>query len=160
MNSTFRLATWADALYAADLKWWDECIGDVQRLFRGELWSHENAASKKHGLFKLPGRPGVGLGRDAIHFGGNSGYQVINLAYLFGAAKIILLGYDMQMTGGQSHWHGDHPWALRKKPPVQNWISRFKALAHDLETEGVEVINATRETALTCFPRRSIEVIE
>lgn len=33
------------------------------------------------------------------------------------------------------------------------------ALASDLEADGVEVINASRQTALECFQRRPLEEI-
>jgi hypothetical protein len=98
-----------------------------------------------------------GLGKDHIHGGGNGGYQTINLVYLFGAVKIILFGFDMQLTGKKSHWHGDHPGDLNRDLPVKTFQKNFPALAQDLKAEGVEVINATRETALECFPRMGIE---
>lgn len=101
------------------------------------------------------GRPGLGL--DKVHFGANSGYQAINLAYLFGAVRIVLLGFDMQMTAGKSHWHGDHPGELNRDCPVRSFAKNFPALASDLSGAGVEVINATRETALDCFPIKKLE---
>jgi hypothetical protein len=89
-----------------------------------------------------------------IHGGGNSGYQAVNLAFLFGAAKIVLLGFDMK---GGSHWHGDHPGALNRGVPTRAFAKAFPALADDLKSEGVEVLNATRDTALECFPKIDLE---
>jgi hypothetical protein len=43
---------------------------------------------------------------------------------------------------------------------VQNykhWTNAFPQLAADLVQEGVEVINLSRETALDCFPRMTLE---
>lgn len=94
-----------------------------------------------------------------IHWGGNSGYQAINLAYLWGARRVVLLGYDMQKTDGKSHWFGDHPKGLNGNSPYPTWIQKFDRLAADLKSEGVEVINATRETALRCFQRANLEDI-
>lgn len=37
------------------------------------------------------------------------------------------------------------------------WRAKFPALAADLKREGVRVINASRETALECFERMSLE---
>lgn len=101
-----------------------------------------------------------GLGLDCIRYGGNSGYQAINLAFLFGAKRIILLGYDMQKTDGKSHWHGDHPGSLRKESALASWVQRFDSLASDLKYYGVEVLNASRETALKCFERVDIDSID
>jgi hypothetical protein len=58
---------------------------------------------------------------------------------------------------GEFHWHGRHPKNLDRSCPVKSWAKNFPALADDLRAEGVEVINATRETALECFPRMGLE---
>jgi len=103
-------------------------------------------------------RRGAGLctDEDTIHHGHNSGYQAINLAYHFGVSRIILLGYDMQHTGGKTHWHGDHPKSLNNAAGVANWVKNFKPLAKDLARVGIEVINCTTETALDCFKRADV----
>lgn len=159
MNTTFRAAPWADALYACDLAWWDRHIDEVRQSFAGESWTQTPEAARRHGLRFIEGRPGRGLSKErgVIHQGGNSGYQAIGLAVDQGAERIVLLGYDMQKTGGQSHWFGDHPQGLNKNSPYAMWVPKFDSLAADLRDEGVEVINATRETALRCFPRMPIE---
>lgn len=92
-----------------------------------------------------------------IHAGLNSGYQAIGLAYELGAAKIILIGFDMQHTGGKTHWFGDHPKGLTNAHGIKNWIPGFTALAKGLEFQGIEVINCSIETALTCFKRAKLE---
>jgi hypothetical protein len=37
------------------------------------------------------------------------------------------------------------------------WQAKFPQLAVDLQAEGVRVINASRQTALTCFERMTLE---
>lgn len=91
-----------------------------------------------------------------INHGLNSGYQAINLAYHTGAKRIILLGYDMQHTGGKSHWHGDHPKSLSNAQGIHNWRHRFIALAGDLKRMGVQVYNCSTDTALKCFERADV----
>lgn len=118
---------------------------------------YDNA--KKFDLNIVYGRQGKGLGRDVIHYGNNSGYQAINLAYLWGAERIILLGFDMQHTSGKVHFFGDHPKHLANGPCFHSIIPMFDRLAKDLEEEGVEVINATRTTALTCFKTQDLETV-
>ncbi len=99
------------------------------------------------GLSKIPG---------VIHQGNNSGYQIIDLAAQFGVRRILLLGYDMQKTGGKAHWFGDHPAKLKKPSPYGSWIANFDTLARDARERGIEIINCSRETALECFPRATI----
>jgi hypothetical protein len=43
-----------------------------------------------------------------IGSGGNSGFQALNLALQFGARRVILVGFDLNLAGGV-HWHGRTP---------------------------------------------------
>lgn len=104
-----------------------------------------------------------GLGRHGvIHQGGNSGFQAINLAWLWGAKTIVVLGLDCKPAqDGKAHWFGQHGPGLTQRQPFGLWQGAFPALAKDLEAEGVRVINASRDTALTCFETAQLEhVIE
>lgn len=125
--------------------------------FTGECWTQSEVSAKKYGLNRVSGSHDGGLSTKPghIHFGGNSGYQAINLVYHFGAAEIVLLGYDM----GGTHWFGKHPPQLEKGTPFMNLIPKFWALARDLQLEGVEVINCSRESALQCFVRKDLEAV-
>ena len=92
----------------------------------------------------------MGLGRAGVATGGNSGYQAVNLAYLLGAKRIGLIGFDMR--GGEfQHFHGDHGGGLNNPTPslFAEWIPRFNDLHRLLAAEGVELINYSRESALT-----------
>lgn len=110
---------------------------------------------------RIPGESKPGLGRATIHFGNNSGYQAVNLAYIFGITRMILLGFDMKIRDDKVHFFGDHPYHKKYQGPNSNtmkrWVFNFEQLAYDLKREGVEVLNATRDTALTCFPRVRLE---
>jgi len=115
--------------------------------------------AQQNGILAYQGRDTPGLGRDMLHFNDNSGAQAINLAYLLGATRIILVGYDMQNTGGRAHWFGEHPHELMTGGNYAVYVDRFTRLAADLKYEGVEVINCTRETALYQFRRDTLESI-
>ncbi len=160
INDTYRLAPSAAALYACDGGWWKVHYETVRLSgFAGELWTQDEWAAKRFGLNRIgsENRPGLGL-HDVIHQGGNSGYQAINLAYLWGAAQILLLGFDCGPSlRGDAHWFGQHPPTLTQHQPYEMWRAKFPALAADLTREGVRVINASRETALDCFERMSLE---
>jgi hypothetical protein len=155
VNDNYRLAPWADWLYACDGRWWDVYASDVRAKFAGECWTRDEIAAKRYGLhwIRSSSQPGLSPDNSLIHEGGNSGYQAINLARNFGAKRIVLLGYDM----GGPHWFGDHP---RELPVLSNYtifLANFPQLAADLKREGVEVVNCTRKTALDCFPKATIE---
>lgn len=85
-----------------------------------------------------------------VHTGGNSGYQGINLAYLLGAERIILLGFDMSPAGDKDHWFGNHPEPLRTESPYASFANKFRSI---IPSEyGIEIWNCSRRTALDCFP--------
>ena len=109
------------------------------------------------------GEMGLSFDRSIIHQGGNGGYQALNLAVHFGAKRIILLGYDMKSgPEGQLHHHAKHPAGLNNPDPLINypsWIHAFGTLGPDLKRAGVEVINCTPGSALTCFPMANLEEV-
>ena len=161
INTTFERAPWADVLYACDAPWWRKYHAQVQQQFGGALWTQDKEATREFGVRWIESRRAPGLGKTPglIHQGGNGGYQAINLAYQAGAAKLILLGYDMHGT----HWHGRYENGLPNTSPhlFKTWVEGFAALAADLEREGVEVVNCTPGSALTCFTMASLsETIE
>lgn len=109
----------------------------------------------------ISGQDRGGLSHDpsSIHTGGNGGFQALHLAVLFGASRIVLLGYDFQATGNRSHWHGDHPPGLsNSRRRYATWAEPMNALARDLARRGgCEVLNASRATAIDCFQRIEVE---
>ena len=109
------------------------------------------------GAVHVPSRDGEGLSFNPmiIHQGGNSGFQALNIAVLFGAARVLLLGFDLHGT----HWHGRHPAGMNN--PDQNnfdrWSKAFSEAVGDLKLANVEVINCSPGSALTCFPTARIQ---
>ena len=146
-------------LYACDDAWWIAYFPEVARAFHGELWTINQNARDRFDLNWLLGLDKAGLSRatGVIHQGQNSGYQAVSLAHLFGAARILLLGFDFGRTHGRAHWHRDHPPGMGNGGSFAAWIAHMNVLAAELAAAGVEVINCSRYTALTCFPRMSIE---
>ena len=156
INTTFRMAPWADVLYACDATWWNLYIDEVRSTFHGQFWTQDARAHRDLGVRMIASQmlPGLGKRPGVIHQGGNGGYQAINLAYHSGAAKIILLGFDMHGT----HWHGKYDNGLpnASRQLFGTWIANFDQLAVDLAKEGVLVKNCTRDTRLTCFEKADL----
>lgn len=155
VNTSYQRLPDAHVLYAGDRAWWDVHLPRVREIFQGELWTQDRRTAHRNGLHHIQhsNEPGLSFVRGRVHSGGNSGYVAIGLAYLFGAKRILLVGYDFQDTGGMSHWHGDHPPQLNQDRPFKGWIISMNSLAAALQEVGVEVINCSIETALTCYPR-------
>jgi hypothetical protein len=160
INDNYLMAPWADVLYASDPQWWEWHAGSPElKAFPGRKITQDEEAAKKYGLEYIEGVDEPGLSRDParIHTGANSGIAAINLAAHW-TRRIVLLGFDMQATGGKAHWFGNHPGCLRTPPATwwHKWLWRYQLVADDAARMGIEIINATRETALTCFPRKPL----
>lgn len=132
---------------------------EAGRTTKASLWTINREAAIEHGLHYVEGvrESGLSQSKHRIHCGRNSGYAAIGLAALWGASKVILLGFDMQRTGGASHWHGDHVAPLAQLPSMSRWVDEMVLLGSDLRRAGVRVVNASRQTALKCFVRMPLE---
>jgi hypothetical protein len=161
INDNYKLAPWADHLYAADKDWWELHIDTVKETnFKGKLWIPNNKdIAIKYGLNIIPCKVSLGLGKNGIlHCGKNSGYQAINLAYYLNAKTIFLIGFDMKISkNGKRHWFGDHPEPLRNNSPYTKWIEHFEILSKHLAKENVKVINCSLDTAIPYFKRGTLE---
>jgi hypothetical protein len=194
INDSYLYAPWADIHYICDKRlydWHRQFQSPAQQIFGKAramaLWHGfaglrvvlESAAScKAHepALLVLrndsareggPSEPsGLCEKPDGVRTGRNSGYQAINLAYHTGATRILLLGYNMQVVGGKSHWFGEHP-QMSKGQPVQQakpsnpsayqqFADSYESLAGKLKAKGVSVINCTADSALKAFKRGTL----
>lgn len=134
-----------------DAAWWKVHGAEVRREFAGECLGY-GSDSAQHGA-----RPMKRVRGDWQPFG-NSGAGAIAVAALSGAARVLLLGYDCQHTGGKKHWHGDHPpgTAGNAAPAtVAKWPAHFRRLRE--KHPALPIINCSRETALDVFPRGNLE---
>lgn len=157
INETWRLAPWADALYACDERWW--------RL-RGPS-KQEFAGARYIGFGTSPGCSpcGVKSGDNSLRWcgyrlgaGANSGFQAVNLAAVSGARRIVLTGFDLSLKDG-THWHGDHTGPELSNPDARMLAGSARILDEkhaEFTKKGVEVVNASRVSALKRYPRMSI----
>lgn len=154
VNNSWRLATWADLLYACDGKWWIENQGC--QAFKGIKVSQDKAvdfadvrlvavANHLHQIVLAP--------RGLLGSGRNSGFQALNLAVQTGTRRIALVGYDM--TG--EHWHGRHAAPLGNPSDnlKESWREIFDRVAPDLAAAGVAVVNCSPVSAITGIARQS-----
>jgi hypothetical protein len=100
-------------------------------------------------------RRGIGLSEDpAVIYmgGGNSGYGALNLAFLRGATRIVLLGYDLNQSG--QHWHSGYSWmGLGGDDVYGRWAEWFNEAVVRLREHGVQVVNASIHSRITAFPK-------
>lgn len=142
INSSWTRARFAKILYAGDCAWWRKNIDMID--IGAEKWT---SCSEAQFLYKL------NYFRSTTK-NWNSGLRAIELAETLGAKKVLLIGYDCQVDYGV-HWHGNHEGLSNPTDKVcRDWREQFSAL---VKRTKIEIINCSRMTALTCFPRAKLE---
>ena len=155
VNNTYEFGL--DVHLACNPEWWDYYGSD----FPGHKWTWDYETAIEHGINHIHGRWADGLSTDPnyIHYHHGSGPQIINLAYHYGVKTMLLIGWDMRY-GQKRHYFGEYP------KPLQHWPKtgkngEFTGLIKEMETivpndYGIEIINCTPGSALTCYPYRSL----
>lgn len=147
-----------DILYFTDNSWFD----DNEALIRD--WPGLVVTTSRAAKAALPAlrrvdyvpSPHFLVGQPQIRRGRSSGQTAISLAIAMRARRVVLLGYDMRLVDGRSHWHEAYsardPNVYRDEflPPFTGWHITARAV-------GCEVVNATPGSALTEFPMVDIE---
>lgn len=149
-NTMFQWCPWADALYAFDAKWWRVYHEEVKTTFAG----------RKFGGTLVCGNYGAEVTAGVPWFRqfSNTGACATSLALSGKPARVVLLAYDGGFwEDGKKHSHGDHPAPLGNASSVVNWAQQFDALAKYAAQAGTPVLNASRRSRLTCFPKVELE---
>jgi hypothetical protein len=141
VNSSWRLAPWADVLFACDAAWWFHHKGVPE--FPGHKYTASPTAARRFGLQLF------------TSLGSNSGFRAMRLADQFGAGSILLVGFDMHVTGGV-HWHEPHQGVL--KNPTTNSMALWRAeIERSVRKFKATITNCTPGSALKCFPYLPLE---
>jgi hypothetical protein len=158
INDAYRICNRLDYLYGCDRKWWNWHWARVNELPCLKFALED--VDGRQGIIQMKngGISGLSFEWPKLRTGKNSGHQAINLAILLKYKKIILLGYDMQYTQGKAHWFGSHEKPLHNPPvaKLKEWIGFYNKMA-EVVPKDISIINATRQTALSCFKRMKLE---
>lgn len=157
VNATMFSHLFADVGYSGDFLFFKTYAAQLRG--RSNLWSCDRASAERWPVSWVKGVNREGLGRDGtVNMLGNSGAQAIQLAYLFGARRIVLLGFDLKLgPKGERHHHPDHPSPCVQEQLFGEWIHKFEPLARDLKLAGCHVTNCTPGSALPWFPMAKLE---
>ncbi|MBX3579913.1 MAG: hypothetical protein KF723_22145 [Rhizobiaceae bacterium] len=99
-------------------------------------------------------------GSSPIRQGRSSGHTAISLAVAMGAARVVLLGYDMRVVDGREHHHADYDGRTRDTMVYQNeFLPAFAGWNTAALDRGVTVLNATPGSALTEFPMVDLDEV-
>lgn len=141
VNNTWQLAPGCAVIYAGDVEWWEKYRTVIDS--PAERWTCHPRAAQQFGLHFHVAKGAYNSGQRAIQFAAGQGAQ-----------RVVLLGFDCSLSDG-THWHGDHI-GLRNpsSQSVQRWQRHFTELAASLAH--ISIINASRSTSLTCFPKQPL----
>lgn len=139
VSDAYKLAPWADGLVSQDVAWWRHYPEALE--FPG----------RKFTCNEHPGAERI-TNAGAITTGTNSGLLACHVAVsVYKATRVLLLGIDLQGT----HYFGKHPEPLKNTTDARFSVMRtqFAQWSH----RGVEVINCSPDSALTCFPKGELD---
>lgn len=152
-NTTWKLCPWADVVFGFDTKWWEHRQPDGRKMAEHVF---EGFGGRKM-TFSLAARA---LGVECVYQTpwfrghGNSATAAAWVALHAHARKVVLLGVDCKRAkNGRAHWHPDHPEAIGNCASLPNWSRLWADVLNAANLAETPVLNATRDTALTLFPR-------
>lgn len=152
---------WASAVYACNAWQWQTWGGFSG--FEGERWSlyhptldRKDWVVKEYGLRLVRGEANwvtpFSTDPSIVHYGKCSGFAAIGFAihWLWKPGRIVLVGYDFREVNGRKYWNGPHPRG-NAGGQFQSYMPCFEEAAKHLP-EGVDIVNATPDSVLRCFP--------
>lgn len=106
------------------------------------------------GVYRIPSNHTEGLGDTFSRFvnGGNSGYAAIQLAVIMGFSRIGLVGFDGDVPGHETHFHGSYG-RVRSAAPLNQWCELLESMRPLLLVTGVELYNLSRQSQLQRYPK-------
>jgi hypothetical protein len=159
VNDAYLYAPFALALMASDSAWWIHKKPE----FAGLRFALDPGASrvKDVHVLKNTGTDGIETDPAGLRTCRNSGGAAVNLAVHFigaaaGPRRIILLGYDMGVDKKKTHFFGHHKFPLRDGSPYDLFHESFKKQVAPLKEIGIDIVNCSRRTALSCFRREPL----
>lgn len=167
-NVAFKLGDWVSVLYFPDKQFWlanREPLRKFHNLKITDVGAMPPRYATEHCNIKKMKRDNAGgicEQPDMIKWNRNAGGGAINLAYHFGARRVLLLGFDMCADRtGKTHWHAGE--TSYKHPSPQRTYDRFLKLfpfiARDAKRLGLEILNVTDNSRLDMFPKVKLKEV-
>lgn len=162
VNMAMKLGNWVDVLFFGDRSFWQTHKSEILK-FNGLRvscdWKNNLNDPRVKVLTKNPThRQGITFKPGLISWNFNSGAAAINLAIQFGAKKIILLGFDMELDANNNqHWHKYYTSSLKTVgQTMARHLKGFPIIAQDIKGKGIEIINCSPDSKIDCFRKANI----
>ncbi len=169
VNVAFMLGDWIDMVFFGDGGFFQRYKLQLAKFPGLKVTCHNGASGDK--WVKFLGRDGrkprgISTSPNLVSWNSNSGAAAISVAAWSGAKRIILLGFDMSLSGqNRQHWHNiygrgvfdpkDHK--KMRKLPFQRHLRGFAAIKEDANKMGIEIINASPRSAIQEFRKVTVK---
>jgi hypothetical protein len=161
VNRAAKDVPWADALLFRDQPWFDANRALVAA-WPGHAFTtcpqSKAALPEKMKLLATAMRADFLPGTSPLKRGRSGGQMGISLAIAANAAAVVLLGFDMRLVAGRSHYHDDYR-TESERLYRNDFLRHFEGWNAAAQRAGVDVINATPGSALDEFRRGEIDQI-
>ncbi len=172
INNAYMIGDWIDALFFGDCAWYVMHRIPLANWPKLKVTCCTRFANKQEAncdgikyLAKDKARSyGISQDPSTVAWNFNSGAAAISLAAHLGVRRIILLGFDMKLDDKHvSHWFGTHADIRRggkvPTPPFARHLKGFPNIAEDATKRGIEILNASPDSAITVFPKVQVKDI-
>jgi hypothetical protein len=152
-NTAFKLGTKVCKIcFFGDPTWFNHFKFELAD-FEGAVFTNHRdyEKSKIPWLWYVP-RQAQGLHNGALGWNGNTGAAAINLAFILGAKRVYLLGFDMQRINDKSNWHEHVIRPEATKPYIyKTFIHDFRHVVRDWHAKfgDKEIWNITADSGLS-----------
>lgn len=163
-NVAYKLGDWISVFYFCDARFFREHREGILafRNLKVTCVSHldTNLLPYQTNIKRLKRDYKFGLSTkpNTIHWNANSGAAAINFAFLAGAKRILLLGFDMLPQDGATHWHSAYK-IQTPKNSFARFLKKFPDIAADAKRHKIEILNVSPNSALECFPKVSLKEV-
>ncbi len=168
VNGAFQLGSWVPVCAFMDILWYEEYEKKLLSEFSGlrvttniSVMEKTYIKGKKHIQYFEPERNkiyGISELEGQCAQNGNSGAFAINVAYHLGAKRIYLFGFDMNLTNGASHFHGEYrdTWS---ETIINTHLRCFPEIARDAKQLGIQIFNVNPDSQINSFPKITLDEV-
>ena len=157
INGAYGLGNWVDVCFFGDKLWYFNNKPALMKfhglvvgcpLFLGmERWLDEPVKYLQRHVHRF----GISVNPKKVCWNLNSGAAAISFAVNAGCKRIVLLGFDMHTDGGKGHWH--NLYNNKMNMPFDKHLMGFEQIAQDAKRLGIEILNASPDSAIVQFKK-------
>lgn len=174
INVAYLIGDWIDIVFFGDNKFFLEHRAGMARHPGLKVSCHPKMDTPKVDWVRYLARDkkharGISDNPRMVSWNGNSGAAAISMVVNAGVKRIILLGFDMKLDEKEKqHWHTlyqknkvreTRPGKMIKSLPFDRHLRGFPDIARDAKRRGVEIINASPDSAIKQFPKMTVREI-